>query len=117
MWVIATGGRLDEADAGDETGAAAFQQSHADLQLIVQPGRGAEIDVHRAYREHQVVALSQQLLFPTAGAQPFAARALHESQVLRVIDHAAGIGVFPVDARREGEGLSHRTIPHCPPSA
>src|SRR5690606_11272071 len=31
-------------------------------------------------------------------AQPLAARTLEERQVLRVVDHAAGIGIFPVDA-------------------
>ena len=36
-------------------------------------------------------------------AQPFGARALHELEVVGVVDDAAAIGVFPVDARAPGE--------------
>src|SRR5690606_39862395 len=36
-------------------------------------------------------------------ARPLTARALEEGAVLRVVDHAAGVGIFPVDAYRMDE--------------
>ena len=45
-------------------------------------------------------AFAQLLLAEAQRAQPLGARALEELQVVGVEDHAAGVGVFPVDAHR-----------------
>ncbi len=57
--------------------------------------------------------------------EPLGARALHEPEVVRVIDDAGGIGVFVVDADREGEarrrsgrpGGGHDPGKRSPPAA
>src|SRR5690606_3196360 len=75
--------------------APALAQRDRHVQRVVQPRRRAEIDPHRPHREHQAVVDPQRLLSVTKRAQPFGPRAFEERQVLRVVDHATGVGIFP----------------------
>ena len=54
-------------------------------------------------KEHSRVA-RQLALHDAVLAQPLGARALEETQVVGVVDDAAGVGVLPVDTRLPAEG-------------
>src|SRR4029077_12454056 len=54
-------------------------------------------------REHESILLRDFLLRVAQAAQPFGTRAFHELEVVGVIDDAATVGVFPVDACAPGE--------------
>jgi hypothetical protein len=61
--------------------------------------------------EHHAMLLAQRHLVDADAGQPIGAGAFEKLQVACVIDHAAGVRVFPVDAVAE-EGLQpHRIIP------
>ena len=47
--------------------------------------------------------VAHALLLDALRAQPLGARALEKTQITGMIDHAAGVGVFPVDADGPGE--------------
>ena len=68
-----------------------------------QPGGAQEIQTHRADGEHQVVGLAQSFLGVATGPQPFGTGPFQESDVLRVVHHATGVGIFPIDACRKDE--------------
>ena len=91
----------------DQARAPAFAQFDRDIEHVVEPRGRAEIDPHRPHREHQTVVFAQEFLSVPQRAHPFAARALEEGQVLRVVDHAAGVGIFPVNADVVDEWLVH----------
>src|SRR5690606_22272432 len=59
--------------------------------------------LHVAHREHQAKAIDHGLLAVPEAAHPFAARALEEGHVARVVDYATGVGIFPVDPGRKAE--------------
>ena len=53
---------------------------------------------------------AQRLLALAARAQPFGARAFEERQVLRVVDHSAGVGIFPIHPCRPTEHRFNRRL-------
>ncbi|KOS92456.1 hypothetical protein DM47_2151 [Burkholderia mallei] len=53
--------------------------------------------------ENRACFVGDPALVDPACAQPFGARALEEFQVIRVIDDAAGVGVFVIHADRPRE--------------
>src|SRR5215470_10523501 len=77
-----------------------------DLELIVEPGRCAVIDVNTHHgKENPRLACQSQLRMPL-GTQPFGARALEKAQVVGVIDDGAAVSVLPIHPRRPRE-LAH----------
>ena len=92
---------------------AALPQCDRDVERVVQPRRLPELDPHRAHREDQVVFGPHQFLALAACAQPFGARAFQERQVLRVVDHATGVGIFPINPCRPTEHRFSRHL-HLP---
>src|SRR3546814_4720771 len=76
--------------------------------MIRRPPRSTRTDTLFPYTtlfrsEHQAVVDPQQFLSVTNRAQPFGPRALEERQVLRVVDHATGVGIFPINPCRPTE--------------
>ncbi len=72
-------------------------------QFVIEPRRRLELQIHLADHEHDAVRLAQFHLIHAAAAQPFGARAFEEMQISRVIDDAAGVGIFPINAHRPGK--------------
>ena len=75
------------------------------------PARGSRAP-SRCTTKTTPCVVAQLQLVDAGCAQPFGARAFEEMQVARVVDDAAGVGVFPVDAHRPGEegtGIGRRS--------
>lgn len=86
-----------------EAGAAQAGDRAHHLQLVVEPRRGVVVGRDRAHDEADALLAQQALLGDAERAQPLGAGALAEAQVVGVIDHAAGVGVFVVHANRPAE--------------
>src|SRR5688572_5179835 len=67
-------------------------------ELVVESGGPMVPDVRLDHDELEVFVLPEPRLVDAERSQPLAARALEESQVVRVVHDSAGVGVFPVDA-------------------
>src|SRR5690348_4314661 len=104
--------RLDEQD----TGCAPFFDFDRYRQFIIQQGWLEEINLHVAHHEGQSGGLLERHLVDAERTHPLAAGSFHETQVAGVVDHAAGIGVFPVHphrpAERRRQRLRHRWHRH-----
>src|SRR5262249_46103177 len=79
-----------------------------DLQLIIESGRRAVIDLDAHHREKDARLARELELRMAVRAQPLGARALEEAQVIGVIDDGAAVGIFPINPCRPGEH-AHRS--------
>jgi hypothetical protein len=84
--------------AKEDLRAADFLHFEADEQLIVEPRRLQVFDADAAHDEGDPRVAQQLRLLMADLAQPFGAAAFEELQIVGVIDDAAGVGVFVVDA-------------------
>ena len=58
---------------------------------------------HRTHSEYDAVDFGKVGLNHTLVAQPFRARALKKLQIVAVIHHATGVGIFPINLHRPNE--------------
>ena len=63
-----------------------------------QTSNVAKVDLRARDDEADAAVLGQAFLMDAEAAQPLGARALEKAQVIRVIDHAAAVRVFIIDA-------------------
>src|ERR1700722_7122293 len=76
----------------------------ADRQHIVEPRRATVLRFQGYHREHYArIACQRQLRHPVR-PQPLTACTLQESQIIRIINNASGVGVFPIHTRLPHEG-------------
>ncbi len=66
-------------------------------QHIVEPRGFQEIYCYRTGNEHALMFRREAGQIDAQGPQPFAAGALHEIEIARVIDDTSGVGVLVVD--------------------
>ena len=84
------------------------------LQLVIEARRGAVVDLQAHHREQDARARAPAACCEwPSDAQPLGARALEEAQVVGVVDDAAAVGVFPVDACRPGERAHRASSNSC----
>ena len=74
-----------------------------DDKFIVQPRGPVVLEARLDDDEHAAGLVAQRLLVHAERAQPFGAGALEELDVVGVVDDAAGVRVFPVDAHGQSE--------------
>ncbi len=70
----------------------------SDDNFIIEDRGKKEVDGHAHHRELQPTVEAQPMLIDAERPQPLGAAALHELEVIRVVDDTAGVGVFPVDS-------------------
>jgi len=87
----------------DHAGLLQLDQTGAHLQGVIQPCRPDEIHLHRAHREDHPVLGAHALLAVAQRTHPFGPGPFHEGHVAGVVDHAASVGIFPVNACRPTE--------------
>ena len=83
---------------------------HADIDRVVETRRFNEFDRDLADDEQHFVFALKLAIGKTEIAQPFGAGAFQKFYILRVIDHATGIGIFKVNALREIEREQRRLL-------
>jgi hypothetical protein len=72
-------------------------QFRRDENFIMQNSGPQKIHVDADDYELQLPLRPQLLLIHAHGPQPIGARTLQESQIICVVDDAAGVGIFPVN--------------------
>lgn len=75
----------------------------ADPQDVIKLGWCLETGVGATHDKQTIVIVDHGLLAETEGAQPFGTRAFEKPEVIGVVHHTAGIGVFVVDPDRKLE--------------
>ena len=90
----------------DEAACAALLDFDRDGERIVQSGRLPEVDFAAMHDEHDAVFTLEGGERESERGQPFGARALHELQVVGVVDDAGGIGILVVNADREARRVA-----------
>src|SRR6185437_4410399 len=78
-----------------------------DEELIIQAGRLAILDSQADDCKHDTGVARERLLRVSQRPQPFGACSLEETQIVRIVDDTAAVGVLPIDASRPGEA-AHR---------
>ena len=99
-----------------------LDQSRDDAQRIVQPGRRMISDRQIGDRIGPLTRFVRRALVYACDAQHVRPGALHEAQVIGMIDHARKIGVLEIDAHRKAMLVPHeapgirligRVLIHC----
>src|SRR5687768_14045997 len=91
---VGSGDHLPESDR-----SASLRHGHAgNRDLIIEPRRAAVVHLNFDDGEHKPELFGELLLGVTQRAQPLGSRALHELEVVGVVNDASAIGVFPIDA-------------------
>ena len=96
-------GRDGDAVVGEGRGQRARLGLH--VQQVVVAGGRQIVGVHPPRDKGDAVPLHQRQLVDPARAQPFAAGAFDEAQVVGVIDHLAQVGVLVIDP--DGQAVGH----------
>jgi len=91
--------------AEEDLRARDFFDFEADREHFIEPRRLQVVQADAAHDEGDARVTQQVGLLVADLAQPFGAAAFEELQVVGVIDHATGVGVFVINANRNGEGV------------
>ena len=78
---------------------------HRGIQFIIQAGSTGKHNIHVRYYKNGVVFIGHFCLVDTHVSQPFGTRALKKIQVPGVVNHPAGIGIFPVNSYFPDKGI------------
>ena len=104
----------------NETAGFALERFDRDVEAIVQSCSILKIHLRTMHGERDAVFALELCQREAQRIEPFGARAFHETQIVRVIDDACGIGVFVIDANEEGEAAQRfrdrRRGPEPPPA-
>src|SRR5690606_34068810 len=92
-----------------ERRTAEFFQLHLYLKLVINTRLGNITHVGTLHHEQEIL-VRQGVMLVAEGAQPFGTGALHELELVDVIDDATGIRVLDIDTHRQGKyGLAHES--------
>lgn len=75
------------------------------VQFIIQAGSIYKIDIHVSYYENGVIFTYHFCLVDAHVPQPLGARPFEKIQIPRMVNHAAGIGIFPVNSYFPDKGF------------
>src|SRR5882762_458042 len=79
----------------------------SDDNFIIEDCRKKEVDCDAHHGELQPAVEPQPMLIDAEKPQPLGPASLHELEVIRVVDDAARVGVFPVDANQNFVSFCH----------
>src|SRR5882762_3623661 len=79
----------------------------SDDSFIIEDRGKKEVDCDAHHGELQPAVEPQSLLIDAEKTQPLGAASLHELEVVRVVDDAAGVGVFPIYSLQQFELFNH----------